>query len=335
MTSFAKFCYDRRHTDRQSIMHAYYETTLKLDGAEHRIDQLVQAALDDEDQLHEAKARAFDAETRLHTVEAALTKIANGTGPRATLGGFTGEYCGEVARAALAASGVERRGPDTIQSRYEEYAADCLACVPYLKEGEKPADCIARNRADASTALGLHAKSLQRAEHLEARIRSAIRCLDGFVEDLKLEIEFPSGSSIWDVRQELAGAFEDEESAEEGLGPAAAGVATRDTEKPGSGNDYTGKPRSCCGSDHRGREHGPQCALPDGYPECEHSILYTLDFANQPQRLDRCLFCELGEARRLLDEDLALYGKGTPQPMDVLKAAHDRIVGTDSEENGR
>lgn len=123
--------------------------------------------------------------------------------------------------------------------------------------------------------------------------------------------------------------------AEEGLGPAAAGVATRDTEKPGSGNDYTGKPRSCCGSDHRGREHGPQCALPDGYPECEHSILYTLDFANQPQRLDRCLFCELGEARRLLDEDLALYGKGTPQPMDVLKAAHDRIVGTDSEEQGQ
>jgi hypothetical protein len=43
-------------------------------------------------------------------------------------------------------------------------------CEPYLKDGETPAECIARNRRDADAVLVLLAKALQRAEALEARL---------------------------------------------------------------------------------------------------------------------------------------------------------------------
>lgn len=37
-------------------------------------------------------------------------------------------------------------------------------CRPYLKDGETPAQCIKRNRADVDVALGLLAKEKQKAE---------------------------------------------------------------------------------------------------------------------------------------------------------------------------
>ena len=45
-------------------------------------------------------------------------------------------------------------------------------CQPYLKDGETPAECIARNRADLNIALGLLAQEKQKNEPLPLRSKA-------------------------------------------------------------------------------------------------------------------------------------------------------------------
>ena len=49
------------------------------------------------------------------------------------------------------------------------------ALTPYLKDGETPAECVARNRADVDSALSLLAKEKLRAESAEQRLEAAER----------------------------------------------------------------------------------------------------------------------------------------------------------------
>jgi hypothetical protein len=45
---------------------------------------------------------------------------------------------------------------------------------PYLKEGETPAECVARNRADVQTALGLLAKEKQQVAALTQALKDIV-----------------------------------------------------------------------------------------------------------------------------------------------------------------
>lgn len=59
--------------------------------------------------------------------------------------------------------------PDAVSLKMLENENEILRrrldeCSPYLKDGETPAQCIKRNRADVDLVLGLLAKEKQKAE---------------------------------------------------------------------------------------------------------------------------------------------------------------------------
>lgn len=58
---------------------------------------------------------------------------------------------------------------------WEECAANLINdCAPYLKEGESPAECIARNRKDADMLLGELAKERRLVERFKSAIASTL-----------------------------------------------------------------------------------------------------------------------------------------------------------------
>lgn len=63
---------------------------------------------------------------------------------------------------------------ESVQKQYEKYAADCYACTPYLKEGETPAECIARNRADTQSVLRMLAEDRTKLEQAQAKLEKAM-----------------------------------------------------------------------------------------------------------------------------------------------------------------
>lgn len=78
---------------------------------------------------------------------------------------------------------AERRGA-------AEYPDELEACKPYLKDGESPAECIARNRADVATMLRALGVAKLRAEKAESRIAElesqlATAKRNGAVEELR------------------------------------------------------------------------------------------------------------------------------------------------------
>lgn len=71
-----------------------------------------------------------------------------------------------------------------------EYPDELEACKPYLKDGESPAECIARNRADVATMLRALGVAKLRAEKAESRIAElesqlATAKRNGAIEELR------------------------------------------------------------------------------------------------------------------------------------------------------
>lgn len=80
------------------------------------------------------------------------------------------DACNEIARltaerdADRAALSEYRALTRTLEVESHTQAGLLDACKEFLKDGETPAECIARNRTDVLSALGLLAAALRRAE---------------------------------------------------------------------------------------------------------------------------------------------------------------------------
>lgn len=140
----------------------------------------------------EAIARAKRAERELASIHAeaasalgwalnmAAARVADGCALRAVQHAL-GEWQGEKGRCRsereragraereLAEAGLRGSPPPgrSMVDRMQQAEAAIEACAPHLKDGETPADCIARNRADVDAALALLAKRAE--ERDEAR----------------------------------------------------------------------------------------------------------------------------------------------------------------------
>ena len=79
------------------------------------------------------------------------------------------KFWNEYARALVAQRTKRNEGSFEMRRRLYKALEDCQ---PYLKDGETPAECIARNRADLSIALGLLAQEKQKNEPLPLRSKA-------------------------------------------------------------------------------------------------------------------------------------------------------------------
>lgn len=91
-----------------------------------------------------------------------------------------GVFGAAAVRILLSALAAARQETATQATKYENirtfwmgevqhYRALVEACGPFVKRGETPAECVARNRADVDTALGLLAKEKAKVAELEAQ----------------------------------------------------------------------------------------------------------------------------------------------------------------------
>lgn len=91
-------------------------------------------------------------------------RLSNETGA-----GFFPYYRGEIGQMSSEAKYWRAFGLHAEQER-ERLIVDCL---PFMKDGETPAECIERNRRDVDVALSLLVNEKRKTEELESEIQKA------------------------------------------------------------------------------------------------------------------------------------------------------------------
>jgi len=83
-------------------------------------------------------------------------------------------------------------------SRADKLQAQLDECVDYLKDGETIAECIQRNRDDASSTLTLLAKEKRKSEELQAQLAEQAEASEMVMDAcLKAEAQLAELKSAW------------------------------------------------------------------------------------------------------------------------------------------